>query len=115
MTKENKALINAKIAEVITASFPTHQSIIDFFDDSEGKYVGDWSPKDVYGNKVSKEDLDAPLWTEAGLYGRVGKDLARELLGRRQEILDEIRAEKQKMISTLIQALEKIEWGDIIK
>lgn len=26
------------------------------------------------------EDADAPLWTEAGLYGRVGKDAARTLL-----------------------------------
>jgi hypothetical protein len=63
------------------------EAVIDFLSDEEGKNVGDYPVKDIWGRKPEEEDLDAPLWTEAGLYGRVGKDLARTLLGKREYIL----------------------------
>ena len=42
----------------------------------------------------AKEDADAPFWSEAGLYGRVGKEAARTLLVRHRratEALDLLR------------------------
>ena len=39
--------------------------------------------RDVYGETGDDDENGvAPLWTEAGLYGRVGKDAARTLLAR---------------------------------
>lgn len=49
--------------------------------------------RDVYGF-CRRDDREAPLWTEGGLYGRVGKGSARTLLGRRKralEMLDEVK------------------------
>ena len=42
--------------------------------------------KDVYGLK-DKDDITAPLWTESGLYGRVGKEAARTLLAWRDGVI----------------------------
>lgn len=57
--------------------------------------------KDVY-NQHSKEDSLAPFWSEAGLYGRVGKDAARTLLIRKLML--------QQAINALIEApMDKIQ------
>lgn len=47
--------------------------------------------KDVYGSngkkgKVGERDIDMPFWSEAGLYPRVGKEAARTLLGRYENL-----------------------------
>ncbi len=47
--------------------------------------------KDVWGMRPLDGDKEAPLWSEAGLYGRIGKDTARDLLRIRKNILSIIR------------------------
>jgi hypothetical protein len=47
----------------------------------------DYPQKDVYGF-CSKDEIDAPFWTESGLYGRVGKEAARTLLARRKRLCE---------------------------
>lgn len=47
--------------------------------------------RDVYGSSVAT-DRAAPLWTEAGLYGRVGKEAARTLLARHRRAVEAIVA-----------------------
>lgn len=47
--------------------------------------------RDVYGSCI-KEDREAPLWTECGLYGRVGKDAARTLLALHRKLRESLQA-----------------------
>lgn len=47
--------------------------------------------RDVYGSSI-KEDRSAPLWTESGLYGRVGKEAARTLLARHRILCEKLAA-----------------------
>ena len=47
--------------------------------------------RDGYGS-CRREDREAPLWTESGLYGRVGKEAARTLLARRRMLKEALIA-----------------------
>jgi hypothetical protein len=47
----------------------------------------DYPQKDVYGY-CSKDEIDAPFWSESGLYGRVGKEAGRTLLVRRKRLCE---------------------------
>jgi len=43
---------------------------------------------DCYESGDEKDDAKAPMWTEAGLYGRFGKEAARTLLARHRKLAD---------------------------
>lgn len=70
MTKETKTELKRRIKELEIA---LKNMVAD---------PGDlaYPAKDVWGHKPLKEDYEAPLWTECGLYGRVGKEAARTML-----------------------------------
>ena len=50
---------------------------------------------DAYGEKPLKEDIEAPIWSEAALYGRFGKDAARTLLGRVERLESALSAARR--------------------
>ena len=41
---------------------------------------------DCYASGDERQDAKAPMWTEAGLYGRFGKEAARTLLARHRKL-----------------------------